>query len=257
MLILDEVFFMGEGMSATKKPLIGITSGIITNPQGSLVSQVGQAYIHAIESAGGVPVIVPVLQISDSGLDSLLPRLDGVLFTGGGDIELQRFNGKPHPKVYGVSPERDSLEFGLLEKVIKSGKSLLAICRGIQVLNVAFGGDLYTHIQDQLDLSLKHDWFPDYPRDKIAHTVSIKKDSLLEKIFETNEVEVNSLHHQGVSLVGEGLEATAFSPDGLVEGLEVRGSRFAVGVQWHPECLPSHPAMKKLFGSFIDSCLNS
>lgn len=245
---------MGAQMSAKVKPLIGITSGTIKNTHGSLVSQVGQAYVHAVESAGGIPLAIPIYQNTADDLDYLLSCLDGVLFSGGGDIELQRFNGKSHPKVYGTSPERDSLEFNLMEKVINADLPMLAICRGIQVLNVAFGGDLYTHIQDQLATSQKHDWFPGYPRDKIAHKVSIKRGSLLGDIFNVDEVEVNSLHHQGISRMGDGLEATAFAPDGLVEGLEVQAARFAVGVQWHPECLPTDSEMKKLFRSFVKAC---
>jgi putative glutamine amidotransferase len=245
---------MGAPMPAKHKPMIGITSGIITNSQGSLVSQVGQAYVQAVESAGGIPLVIPVYQNAMGNLDFLLTHLDGVLFSGGGDIELQRFNGNPHPRVYGTSPERDTLEFSLLNKVIEVDLPLLAICRGIQVLNVAFGGDLYTHIQDQLEFSLKHDWFPGYPRDKIAHPVSIKTGSFLGGIFNADEIEVNSLHHQGISRVGDGLEATAFAPDGLVEGLEVKAARFAVGVQWHPECLPSDSGMQNLFRSFVDAC---
>ncbi len=245
---------MGAPMQGKKKPLIGITSGITTNSQGSLINQVGQAYVQAVESAGGIPWVIPVYKNASNNLDSLLSHLDGVLFSGGGDIELKRFNGRPHPRVYGISPERDSLEFSLMGKVIEADLPMLAICRGIQVLNVAFGGDLYTHIQDQLSFLLKHDWFPGHPRDKFAHTVSIKCGSLLDKIFEADEIKVNSLHHQGVSRVGDGLEATAFAPDGLVEGLEVQGARFAVGVQWHPECLPTDPQAKKLFRLFIAAC---
>lgn len=243
-------------MQKKKKPLIGITSGIIKNSQGSPVCQIGLSYVQAVESAGGIPLVIPILENTADNIDSLLSRLDGVLFSGGGDIELQRFNGKPHSRIYGVSPERDSLEFTLMEKVIEADLPMLAICRGIQVLNVAFGGNLYTHIEDQLTGSLKHDWFPGYPRDKIAHTVSIKGGSLLDDIFDTDRIEVNSLHHQGISRVGEGLKPTVFASDGLVEGLEVQGARFAVGVQWHPECLPSHPETQKLFRSFIEACVS-
>lgn len=243
-------------MQTENKPLIGITSGIINNSQGSPVCQVGQAYVQAVESAGGIPLVIPVFKNAGDKIDSLLSRLDGVVFSGGGDIELQRFNGQPHSRIYGVSPERDSLEFHLMEKVIEDDLPMLAICRGIQVLNVAFGGDLFTHIEDQLTGSLKHDLFPGYPRDKIAHTVSIKSGSLLDEIFNAGEVEVNSLHHQGISRAGEGLEPTAYAPDGVVEGLEVQGARFAVGVQWHPECLPSHPETPKLFRSFIEACVS-
>lgn len=239
-------------MSLSPQPLIGLTGGLTRNKSGGMVCQVGQAYITAIQKAGGTPVMIPV-GLNGNSLSALLDHLHGLLFTGGGDIDPKHFNGEPHPKVYGISPERDALEFFLIEKALASGKPLLAICRGIQVLNVALGGSLYTHIQDQVEQSLKHDWFPKFPRDKLAHTVSLVCDSKLQDIYGDADIRVNSLHHQGISRVGEGLKATAFAPDGLVEGLEVEGADFALGVQWHPECLPEDVGMQKLFKAFVSA----
>lgn len=240
-------------MSSSQPPLIGITSGTGPNAAGTLLSQVGQAYITSVRKAGGLPIIIPL----GIGLDqtaSLISRIDGLLLTGGGDIDPQHFNGQSHPKVYGLSPERDALEFALLEETLGQGKPLLAICRGIQVLNVAFGGDLHTHIQDQLENPLKHDWFPGYPRDKIAHSVSLTCGSKLHEIFGGDDIRVNSLHHQGINRVGKGLKAIAFAPDGLVEGLAVEDADFALGVQWHPECLPDDAGNQALFRAFIEAC---
>ena len=121
------------------------------------------------------------------------------------------------------------------------------------MLNVALGGDLYPHIPDGIDNALKHDWFPGYPRDKLAHNVSILPGSKLYEIFGKEQIQVNSLHHQAVHRIGQGLKATAFAPDGVVEGLEVEGADFALGVQWHPECLPEDPLMQKLFSAFIEA----
>ncbi len=242
-------------MSISSQPLIGITSSLTRNRAGSLICQVGQAYINAIENAGGTALILPITQ-SDKTLDSLISQLNGIVFSGGGDIALERFKGAPHPRVYGVQPERDEFEFQLLERALTTGIPLLAICRGIQILNVAFGGDLYTHIADQVEGALKHDWFPGYPRDKFAHTVKLQPNSKLHEIFNQDRINVNSLHHQGIARVGDGLAATAFAPDGLVEGLEVSDAHFAIGVQWHPECLPEDPAMEKLFQALIDACLD-
>jgi len=240
-------------MPTQHQPLIAITSSLITNKTGSLVCQLGQAYVNAITQAGGIPLVIPVgTAIKD--LPNLLDRFDGIMLSGGGDIALERFNGVPHPRVYGVEPERDQLEFNLLSVALKRDMPLLTICRGIQVLNIAFGGDLFTHIQDQKEPSLKHDWFPKFPRDKLAHTVRLQPGSQLHHIFEQDEIKVNSLHHQGIDRVGEGLKATAFAPDELVEGLEVTGKRFAIGVQWHPECLPNDRGMQKLFQAFVNAC---
>jgi putative glutamine amidotransferase len=241
-------------MSMHSQPLIGITGGLVDSSAGVPVYQLGQAYVTAVQRAGGIPLVIPV-GIEGSALATLLSRLDGVLLSGGGDIDPLLFNGAPHPKVYGISPERDAMEIALVKMALAMDKPLLAICRGIQVLNVALGGGLYTHIQDQVEHSLKHDWFPKFPRDKLAHTVSLTCESQLDQIYGADEIRVNSLHHQGISRVGEGLTATAFAPDGLVEGLEVEGSSFALGVQWHPECLPDDPGSQQLFGAFIQACL--
>lgn len=240
-------------MSQLSRPLIGITCGLIQNTGNVLVHQLGQAYTEAILRAGGQSVIIPV-GLDVGSFPALLDRLDGVLFSGGGDIDPQCFDGASHPKVYGISPERDSLEIALVKAALQMHKPLLAICRGIQLLNVALGGKLYTHIQDQAEHSLKHDWFPKFPRDKLAHTVSLKYGSQLNQIYAADDVQVNSMHHQGISRVGEGLTATAFAPDGLVEGLEVAGAGFALGVQWHPECLPDDPGSQSLFRVFVDAC---
>jgi putative glutamine amidotransferase len=244
---------MERHMPYHSQPIIGVTGGLIQNKAGSTVCQVGQAYITAITRAGGLPLLIPV-GIDEQNVRSLIDAIDGILFTGGGDIDLIHFNGEPHPKVYGVSPERDQLEFTLIDAALEFHLPFLAICRGIQVLNVAFGGSLHTHIQDQVEGALKHNWFPGYPRDKIAHTVSLTCDSLLHNIFDADDIPVNSLHHQGITKVGKGLEAIAFAPDGLVEGLVVEGERFALGVQWHPECLPDDPGMQNLFSKFVEAC---
>jgi len=240
-------------MQSTPHPIIGLTSTLSTNASGSPVCQLGRAYIDAVQKAGGIPLAISV-GIGQVQTKALLSRLDGLLLTGGGDIDPGTFKSASHPKVYGISPERDALEFYLLEAAVASNKPILAICRGIQVLNVAFGGDLYTHIQDQLENSLKHDWFPKFPRDKLAHTVRLIPGSKLHRIFQRDEIRVNSLHHQGIKTVGEGLKATAFAPDGIVEGLEVDGAGFALGVQWHPECLPEDETSARLFNAFVDAC---
>ena len=234
-------------------PLIGLTGGLGRNTSGSKVNQVGQAYINSIQKVGGIPVLIPIGVDTDSP-KALAHRLDGLLLTGGGDLDPARFNGQPHPKVYGISPERDALELQLIETFLEGGKPLLAVCRGIQALNVAFGGTLHTHIADQVENALKHDWFPGYPREKLAHTVSLKCGSVLHDLFGADDIPVNSLHHQGIARVGQGLEAIGFAPDGLVEALTVEGADFALGVQWHPECLPEDPGMQALFIAFVESC---
>ena len=240
-------------MAPSLKPLIGITSGVNHNEAGIPVCQIGQAYVTAVCLAGGLPVMIPI-GTAPTDAENLLMKLDGLLVSGGGDIDPQRFDGIPHPKVDLVSAERDDLEIALVHSGLAMEKPLLAICRGHQVLNVALGGTLHTHIQDQVENALKHDWYPNYPRDKYAHTVSLKCESQLDRIYNSDEIRVNSLHHQGIAKIGRGLTATAFAPDGLVEGVEVDGAAFAIGVQWHPECLPEDPGSQNLFKVFIKAC---
>lgn len=240
-------------MPHNQQPLIGLTSYLTTNAAGSPQCQVPKAYVTAVQTAGGTPLMIPIG--SDlNHLDDLVTRLDGILLTGGGDIDPNYYHGDDHPKISFVSPERDALEFALLEIALAADKPVLAICRGIQVLNVAFGGDLYPHIPDGIENAFKHDWFPGYPRDKLAHKVYILPGSKLHGIFGTEEIQVNSLHHQAIRHIGHGLEGTAFAPDEVVEGLEVKGAGFALGVQWHPECMPGDGLMKNLFRTFVDAC---
>lgn len=245
---------MDGGMTTQPShPIIGMTCGLSHNKAGIALSEISQAYVLAIQTAGGTPLIIPN-GVNSQGLRELIGRLDGVLLTGGGDIAPSLFQGEEHPKVYGVSPERDQLELALVRQTVVAKRPLLAICRGIQALNVAFGGTLYTHIAAQLPNALKHDYFPGYPRNHHAHTVSLQSGSLLQEIFGAETIPVNSLHHQGIARVGEGLEAIAFAPDGLVEGLAVTDVPFALGVQWHPECLPEDTGMRSLFRAFIEAC---
>jgi putative glutamine amidotransferase len=224
-------------------PLIGVTSA----EHRPISKNDKEAYTHAVEESGGSPELIPAdLPIAE--LDELLTRLDGLLFTGGGDVDPALFNGIPHPRVYGVSTERDATEIALVLQARDLKLPFLGICRGCQVINVAFGGSLYTHISDQLPGALEHS------HDKFReehHFVSIDPDSLLESITGTNELVVNSLHHQGISRVAQSLIPTACAPDGLVEGVELRSHPFGVAVQWHPEHLTDRPEMAELFNALL------
>ncbi len=139
----------------------------------------------------------------------------------------------------------------LLENLIQDKKPFLGICRGFQVVNVGLGGTLYTDITDQMPGAIKHDYYPDFPRTLLAHRVTIEKDTFLGRILQEGEIFVNSLHHQGVKYVPEALNATVFSTDGLVEGVELPGHPFGIAVQWHPEWLTDQPVTRRLFQAFI------
>ena len=248
-------FLLEETMDKTQKPLIGITAGTIKNRSAIPVCQVGQAYVDAVRRAGGIPAIIPTgIKLTD--LTELVSRFDGFILSGGADIDPERYHSQPHPKIFGVSLQRDAFEFGLLMAILEEDKPLLGICRGFQVLNVGLGGTLYTHIDDQLEGAIKHDWFPDYPRDRRSHNIQMAQDSFLERLLETDQISVNSLHHQGIDVPGKGLEAIGFAPDGLIEAAIVKDARFALGLQWHPECLPDDPHSQTLFHAFVQACID-
>lgn len=232
-------------------PLIGITSNLIPPREGLFGTvQVGESYIQSVIQAGGLPVVIPV-GLSSEDVQLLFSRLDGILLTGGSDIDPRRFNGAPHPRVYDVDTRRDSLEIRLVQLAAEKGKPFLGICRGIQVINVALGGSLFTDIADQFPHPLKHDLFPNIPRSYLAHPISVAADSHLSQVLGGEAFEVNSLHHQGLDRLATPLRAVAYAPDHLVEGVELPGHPFALGVQWHPEWLQEHAPQRKLFLEFI------
>jgi putative glutamine amidotransferase len=235
-----------------KLPIIGITTDRKDSGLPLPHFVVNEAYVRAIQFAGGIPVLLPA-SLAESDLAQVCQRLDGLLLTGGGDINPLRFDGRPHSRVYGIDDGRDMVELGLVRLALDTGLPFLGICRGFQVVNVALGGTLFTHIDDQLEDALKHDYFPDYPRDLLSHPVQVESGSRLADILGGKVQMVNSLHHQGVERVADGLTVSAHAPDGLVEAVEVPAHPFGLAVQWHPEWLQEHEAMRSLFGALIEA----
>jgi putative glutamine amidotransferase len=237
------------------KPLIGIT--MFRVQQGNFPrAALNQAYINAVQKAGGIPVLIPV-GIPEGQFEELFARIDGVLLTGGVDIVPAHYRAPMHPQVTEVDPLRDEMEIALVPWLVKSQKPFFGICRGIEVINVALGGTLYTHISDQLPNALHHPCYPDLPRNLLAHTVSVEASSRLADILGNPQVWVNSLHHQGVKDLAPGLRATAFAPDGLVEGLEINDHPFGLAVQWHPEELIDQLHMLNLFQALVQASLHA
>ncbi len=234
-------------------PLIGLTTRNAIDPKNDYpIITSPKSYTQALIRAGALPVLVPVnLPVNRYG--ELIERLDGIIFTGGGDIDLHRYAGEPHKRVYGIDHERDQMEFDLVREIIQTKLPFLGICRGFQVINVALGGTLYSHIADQLPGALTHDCYPSHPTDHIAHTVTIKPQSQLAEILGSTEVAVNSLHHQGVKTLSNQLEALAWATDGLLEAASLPGHPFGLAVQWHPEWMPDDQRMQSLFDAFLDA----
>lgn len=234
-----------------QRPLIGITARHEITPEKLPAIMLLQAYVTAIIDAGGAPILIPP-DLPEDGWRALLDRLDGVLFSGGADIALEHFNGEPHPTVE-VNPERDALELPLMRAAVDADKPTLGICRGFQVMNVALGGSLYTHIIDQLPNALQHQWYDVQPRTYLAHPVRVEEGTRLAEILGAPLLDVNSLHHQGIKGLAPGLRPTAYAPDGLIEGIELPGHRFALAVQWHPEWMADREEMRRLFARFVEA----
>lgn len=242
---------------ATKRfPVVGITTlvtGAGDEGRPPRICQ-NQSYIRALSRAGAAPLLIPHLT-DRAARRALYDLLDGLLLPGGGDVDPARYGQPPHEKSGNIDLERDEVELTLARWAVDEGKPLLAICRGIQVLNVALGGSLYQDIEAQVPGGGKHDWYPDHPRDLRPHPVAIAAGSRLARILGATEQEVNSLHHQALRDIAPGLTVVAHAPDGIVEAAEIGDHPFALAIQWHPEELaPADPRAQALFDTFVAAC---
>ena len=212
------------------RPLIGITSyaeeirwGVWTED----AALVPLAYVRAVEHAGGRPLVVPP---SEDGLEETLDALDGVIFSGGGDLNPELYGAEPHDETDMPRTERDAAELRLLEAALDRDMPVLAICRGSQLLNVARGGDLEQHLPE----TVGHEQHRHDPGSFSDHDVKVAAGSRLGGLL-GDRAPVKSHHHQGYGRIGSGLREVAWAEDGVVEGLEDSDKRFALGVLWHPE----------------------
>ena len=233
------------------QPVIGITTNHSSNAFNQTTVLLNQAYIKAILQAGGVPVLIPS-SVAESGWDALYARLDGILFSGGGDISLAHFEGDPHPRIDDVDPERDSVELNMLHAAVSDGKPFLGICRGCQVVNVGLGGTLYTHLPDQFPNALDHA-YPGNMRTVLVHEVRIEEGTHIADVLGEPIVRVNSHHHQGLKDIAASLRIAGHAPDGLVEAIELPDHPFGLAVQWHPEWLTDQQSTRNLFRRFVEA----
>ncbi len=233
--------------------LIGVTPTMTENGVNQIV-QVNRDYMDGILRAGAMPVLLPLPEEKDAAgvIDALFDRLDGILFTGGGDLQPglygqeNTFSGKPEP-------ERDVMELPLMQRCIAEKKPFFAICRGVQVMNVAQGGTLVQDLTNEMPGTMPHQRI-DIPKSP-AHSVMIEKNTLLSDILGTDTIMVNSRHHQAAGVLGKDLILCAKAEDGVTEGLWLPEHPFALGVQWHPESLAMKDEMaQKLFDAFVKAC---
>jgi putative glutamine amidotransferase len=217
------------------RPLVGITIGYSKEPE---FFTLRDDYVRAVEKAGGLPVVLAPGRPEDAA--ELLSRLDGLLLTGGADVDPVLYGEEAHETVTRVIPERDAFEIALCRGALRADQPLLAICRGHQVLNVATGGTLIQDIPSQVSGAFDHD--PDRERWETVHEVRILPRTRLREILGAETIAVNSFHHQAVRELGQGLVVSATSTvDGVIEGIEAPDRRLAVGVQWHPEAFWDRP----------------
>ncbi len=214
----------------------------------------GLDYSEALEAAGGVPVHIPLIP-DPAYIGEVIGGLDGVLLPGSdSDVDPAHFGEDPHPRLKRVVPEKDATEMLVLAEAENRQLPVLAICYGMQALNVSRGGTLIQDIQAQVENSVKHE--QGLPLDRNSHRITLAEEGLLAKLATSGEVKVNSHHHQAIRSVGSNLMATAWASDGIVECIEdERGDRFVLGVQWHPELnWRSDGLSAGIFKSFVSEC---
>jgi putative glutamine amidotransferase len=239
------------------RPYIGITCGTYRDRDWCPPAQLlRKTYTDAIVAAGGIPFIIPVVEAQDV-LRALYERLDGLLISGGGDIEPRQYGEEPRPGLGTTDPLRDNVEIPLTRWAIDDGKPVLGICRGVQVINVASGGTLYQDIPGEIKTNLVHDSsFTRQDWTYMAHDLRLDPESKLARLFGTTSFMTNSLHHQSLKTIGAGLHAVGWAPDGVVEAVEGNNGHFLVGVQCHPEALQgaADTRWQQLFQQFVASC---
>lgn len=225
------------------KPVVGITTYLTRARFGTWeedTALVPADYVRAIERAGGRALLVPP---SEEAIEETLDSLDGVLFSGGADINPELYGQDAHPETKGIVPERDRGELALLQAALARDMPVFAVCRGSQVLNVALGGDLVQHLPEIVG-DEKHKHTPGMYGD---HEVTVEPETRLAALL-GDRVPVKSHHHQGFGRLGEGLRESARAEDGTLEALEDPSRRFTLGVLWHPEAGED----MRLFEAFVE-----
>lgn len=238
-----------------KRPLIGIPCFSTERADSRRAVYAGnKTYVRAIERAGGIPLLLPPLDHAESRADALA-ALDGLLLTGGGDLDPSYYGEEKLPECQEPEAERDMVEFTFTREALAERMPILGVCRGMQLLNVARGGNLIQDLATQRPETARHD-LNDHPRTFRAHSIAINPASRLNTILGAPQAMVNSFHHQAVDRPGDGVEIVAWSEDGVAEAMELRDYPFALAVQYHPEELVTDDdeASMRLFRAFVDAC---
>ena len=246
-------------VARTRRPIVGVPTQTLQS-LGGVSAEIppswvmSQRYVLTLTNAGAIPWLIPL--VDDETLRGVYDALDAVFLPGGADIDPVSYGTASHALCDKTDRERDRVELALARWAIDDGKPILGVCRGMQLINLAAGGTLFQDIAEQMPESIKHDYFPfsgqHFTRDYLAHEVSVVPGTRLAGVFGAGSLRVNSMHHQGVRDIGDGLVVSATAPDGLVEALESNDGQYVVGVQWHPEALTdSQSAARQLFDEFV------
>jgi putative glutamine amidotransferase len=243
----------------SKRPIIGIPTQALQSFGGIPADfppswAMSQRYILALAAAGAIPWMIPLLPDDTDTLRGIYDELDGLFLPGGADIDPVNYGEPRHPKCDRSDPSRDRVELRLTTWATRDRKPVLGVCRGLQLINLAAGGTLWQDLETQRPASIKHDYFPfrdGHARDHLAHSVSVRPGTHLAEIVGAGDLQVNSMHHQGIRDLASGLVVSATAPDGLIEAIEVGGDQFLVAVQWHPEALTEKDSpSQRLFAAF-------
>jgi len=236
------------------RPLVAVSTGASPDGRGVLRMVLNLSYLRALEAAGAAPLTIAPGMDRD-GSAGVLKMCSGLVLTGGGDVAPARYGQEPTEHLKYVSDERDELELAAIEAANRAGLPILAICRGMQVLNVALGGSLVQDIPAMVAGARAHS--VEEPRYEPAHPVEVAAGSRLAAIVGAGPAAVNSRHHQALAELGKGLVVTARAPDGIIEAVELPGERFVLGVQWHPEDMAGRGAFggsaERLFAAFVEA----
>jgi len=239
------------------KPVIGVTVNYVGPEEGRCPSRYGsyyinRGYVEGIRKAGGIPLYLPYTDDPEE-LAVLLERIDGLLLTGGKDMDPRHFGEERHPTCERILPDRSASELQLTRQAVDRGTPILGICLGLQTLNVAMGGSLYQDIPSMRPSDVRHRQ-TEQERHQVAHVVEVEEGSLLSRVFGgRRELHVNSIHHQAANKIGDGLVVSARAPDGIVEGLELPRVPFCLSVQWHPEDLKMGESNQVLFDNLLEA----
>lgn len=240
----------------SRRPVIGISSSQMPVEYASLknypLNYVGDDYPQAVLAAGGVPMVLGLFDPDqyDGIAEAQLELCDALLLTGGMDVSPLQYGEQPHPELGRTLPVRDRNELALIAEARRRGLPILAICRGIQIVNVAFGGTLYQDLGSQYTGSIQHEQRGD--RTQVWHDVWVDANSRLAELIGPGTVRVTSFHHQAVKALAAGLKVVASAPDGVIEAVESTGDDWLVAVQWHPEMSrPVDPVAQQLFDGFV------